>query len=74
MMCQAIVSIGRSTIPYRLVIEVGKVFEGKGLGDGEERYWRVVPFFDDVALLEDVRQALNGRVLGGEWDLVEGVE
>ena len=67
-------STSKPAFPYQVVIEVSLVSEGMMLGNKEERYRRVVPYSDDVGLLEAVRQALNGRVLGGLWDLVEGDE
>jgi len=43
-------------------------------GDKEEHYRRVVPYSDDAGLLEAIRQALSGQVLGGHWDLVVDVD
>ena len=67
-------STGNPAFPYQVVIEVWMVSERMKADNKEERYRRVVPYSDDVGLLEAVRQALNGRVLGGQWDLVEGDE
>ena len=65
-------STSNPAFPYQVVIEVWMVCESMMANNKEERYRRVVPYSDDVGLLVAVRQALNGRVLGGQWDLVEG--
>ena len=68
------VSIVSATDPCQVLVEVCLVYDGTTGGNTEERYRRVVSYSDDDVLLETVRQALNGQVLGGQWDLVGGGE
>ncbi len=68
------VSASSPEFPFQIMVEVQMVYEGMLLGNKEDRYRRIVPYTDDAGLLDAVRQALNGRVLGGEWNLVEGDE
>ncbi len=68
------VSIERSAFPYRIIVEACLEHKSSMPGNKEECYQRVVPNNDDFVLLEAVRQALDGRVLSGQWDMVEGDE
>jgi len=56
-----------STFPGRIVVQVEFHWAGQ---DRPDHYCRRVPYEDNLALVETIRQALDGRVFGGAWEEV----